>query len=162
MNQLLLLEDRVSILTERCGLVLVKRDFPFRDIKVDLGFKHRLVGDYNDESFYSIPVLGFSNKDYKNPEIAEEQILQHCSAHASARNQRGVVGPQRFLVRYAETPELKLIEVSPYIHEGQMMGRHSESKSYWHGNSEQFSQKIPSFAEELVKVEQGFQTLTRH
>ncbi len=159
MNQFLILEDRINILSERCGIVIAKRNFPFRNLKVNLGFEHKLTGDYNDESFYSIPVLDFMKLGYENPEEVEKEILQHCTAHASARLQRGVVGPQRFLIRYAGKTKLILTEVSALKYEKQIKGRLSESENYWYADSKALSSKIPDFANQLARIEQEFQAL---
>ena len=161
MNQLLLLEDRVNVSTERCGVVIVKRDIPFKDIKVDVGFKHKLKKDYQDEDFYSIPILDFLKLGYENPAEVERQILEQCAAHASKRLEKGVVGKQRFLVRYAGSEELVLTEVSTPEYQEQRKGRLSVSRGYWRGSFQQLAKRIPDFADNLQRAEQKFETVER-
>ncbi|MBS3075161.1 hypothetical protein J4429_01750 [Candidatus Pacearchaeota archaeon] len=166
MNQLLLLEDKVNISTERCGLVIVRRDFPkFRKAILDLGFKHRLdfyeIGDYHDENFYSVPILDFLKLGYENPEEVQKQILEQCAAHASIRLKKGVIGIQRFLIRYVGSPKLTLTEVSLPEYQEQKKGRLVNSKVYWHGNSEKFAERIPEFAANLQRTEEKFKSIER-
>lgn len=175
MNPLLLLEDRVSILTERCGLVIVKRDVPFRNIKIDLGFQHRLVGDHNDETFYSIPILDFSKsskssvcrgfdeaeqKDFcselrnEEPEQVKRAISEQCATDALMRSRYGVKGTQRFLIRYSGNVQLVLAEASPPEYAAQIQ----KTPGYWHAETSSLD-GVPDFKYQLAKAERELQKI---
>ena len=168
MNHLLVLDDKTK--RSRQGFVIVKRDFFLgkndkeEDIVVDLAFRCQ-DKPYEDDIFYSIPVLSYPDFNKGNKTKNKLRLYGLCAEIGSIRNKSGLVGKSRFLVKLEGCDKPKLVEAEyrgyecPSLHTKirGLESWNSNSSGYWNTQYSKLNQVDPDLCERIRKVESEFE-----